>query len=661
MQTKTTLFRKSVELGIGLFTITSLLLAGCGGGSGSAPSTGTPPVSTNTTPFPINATYATFNSVSQSITLLGLAYGIMDTVTNVQTLTPQVFLGQVAYASSSSSVLSGPVNSTITATNYYSVNPYKNLGAVSTGIYTVYANQVALPATALIGATGNFDTGKDFSDSTQTTTLDTFVETWSLSPSSTTNTANFCIKTVYKAIARTATSGTSTSCLNIDANGNILTVQLIQSQGGQTVTLDSSSIVPILTVPEMPTISSVTAGAGLATIYIAPPLNNGGSAITSYTVTAIPSSPTLLGNITATSSAMPITISNLTGGIAYRFTVTATNSSGISPTATTTNTVTPAIGPAFYISSSLAGYTPVAFPGLGGIATDSSGNIYVSDLINYAIRKITPAGVASTLAGSGSPGSLDGTGTAASFFYPNGVAVDSAGNVYVADTFNSKIRKITPLGVVTTLAGSGAQGNLNGTGVTATFNRPFGIAVDNTGNVYVADSYSYQIRKIDTLGVVTTLAGSGISGNINGTGTGASFGFPNGIAVDGSGNVYVADRGSNEIRVVTPAGVVTTMAGSGSIGSANGTGTTATLAPDAVAVDSSGNVYVAEGFNHDLRKITPAGVVTTFVLTGNTVITNSTGAAIQLSGPSGVSVDGSGNIYVSDSASSSILKLTLVP
>ncbi|MDP6772479.1 MAG: Ig-like domain-containing protein, partial [Anaerolineales bacterium] len=155
-----------------------------------------------------------------------------------------------------------------------------------------------------------------------------------------------------------------------------------------------------------------------------------------------------------------------------------------------------------------------------------------------------------TLAGSGSIGSADGTGTAASFKYPEGLAVDFIGNVYVADTWNHLIRKITPAGVVTTLAGSGYEGSANGTGTAASFRLPSGIAVDGSGNVYVADHTNNRIRKITSAGVVTTLAGSGSEGSADGTGTAASFYYPAGVAVDGSGNVYVAGHGNHLIRKI---------------------------------------------------------------------------------------------------------------
>ena len=210
------------------------------------------------------------------------------------------------------------------------------------------------------------------------------------------------------------------------------------------------------------------------------------------------------------------------------------------------------------------------------VAVDGSGNIYVTDVFN-TIRKVTPGGVVSTLAGlAANSGSSDGTGSAARFNQPTGVAVDSSGNVYVADTYNNAIRKVTPEGVVTTLAGlPGSLGGSDGTGSAARFGQPYGIAVDSSGNVYVADDYNATIRKVTPGGVVTTLAGlAGSQGSIDGTGSAARFGILRGLAMDSSGNIYVADVAYSTIRNVTPAGVVTTLAG-GSQGSSDGTGSAA--------------------------------------------------------------------------------------
>lgn len=240
-----------------------------------------------------------------------------------------------------------------------------------------------------------------------------------------------------------------------------------------------------------------------------------------------------------------------------------------------------------------------------GVAADASGNVYVADFGSQKIRKISPAGVVTTLAGSGAVGDVDGTGTAASFYSPHGIAVDALGNVYVAERDNNKIRKITPAGVVTTLAGSGFQGSTDANGVAATFNQPHGIAVDAAGNVYVADRSNQKIRKIIPNGDVTTLAGSGIAGAADGQGTAATFSEPVSIAVDGSGNLYVADNSNHKVRKITASGLVTTLAGSGAMGDTDGVGAAASFSHlYGVAVDAiPGYVYVADRLNHKIRKI----------------------------------------------------------
>jgi sugar lactone lactonase YvrE len=300
-----------------------------------------------------------------------------------------------------------------------------------------------------------------------------------------------------------------------------------------------------------------------------------------------------------------------------------------------------------------------------GVAVDGSGNVYVADRDNSTIRKITPAGLVSTLAGSaGQNGGTDGTGSAAHFFHPFGVAVDGSGNIYVADTYNSSIRKITPAGAVTTLAGSASQlGSADGTGSAARFHYPYGVAVDGSGNVYVADSGNSTIRKITPAGAVTTLAGSaGQTGSTDATGSAARFYYPSSVTVDGSGNVYVADMSNSTIRKISPAGAVSTLAGSASqFGSADGTGSAARFSnPCGMAVDGSGNVYVADMLNSTIRKITtPAGVVRTLAgSAGQTGSTDGAGSAARFYNPLGVAVDGSGNIYVADRYNSTIRKIT---
>ena len=308
--------------------------------------------------------------------------------------------------------------------------------------------------------------------------------------------------------------------------------------------------------------------------------------------------------------------------------------------------------------------TSARFNGPNGIAVDSSGNVFVADNVNCTIRKITAGRLVSTFAGlAGGAASLDGRGSAARLNGPNSVAVNHAGTVYVADETGNTIRKITSGGVVSTLAGlADVAGSANGTGSAARFNHPEGVCVDNLTNVYVADQYNHTIRKISPGGAVTTLAGlAGVSGSANGTGSAARFNNPSSVAVDDAGIIYVADYFNETIRKITPAGAVSTLAGSpGLTGSANGTGSAARFdAPYGVAVDRSGNVYVAEVNNCTIRKITPGAVVSTVAgLAGATGSADGIGAAARFAGPNAVAVDAATNLYVADSSNFTIRKIT---
>jgi hypothetical protein len=294
---------------------------------------------------------------------------------------------------------------------------------------------------------------------------------------------------------------------------------------------------------------------------------------------------------------------------------------------------------------------------------DATGNVYVADTYNQAIRKITAAGVVSTLAGAAPvSGSTDGAGAAARFTYPKDVAVDASGNLFVADTGNQTIRKITAAGDATTLVGTaGVRGSVDGTGAAASFNGPLGLAVDASGNMYVADANNSTIRKITAAGVVSTLAGTAVLGSTDGTGAAARFNTPTSVAVDASGNVYVADSYNFTIRKITAAGVVTTLAGTAGVrGGVDGTGAAASFwYPQGVAVDTLGNVYVADTYNHTIRKITAAGVVTTLAGTaGAWGSTDGTGAAARFFYPTSVDMDASGNVYVADTYNNTLRKIT---
>ena len=288
-----------------------------------------------------------------------------------------------------------------------------------------------------------------------------------------------------------------------------------------------------------------------------------------------------------------------------------------------------------------------------GVAADSANNIYVADPTNSVIRKFTPQGVMSVLAGSViAQGGADGTGSAARFQQPEKIAADNLGNLYVADNGNSTIRKITPSGVVSTFAGTaGTSGSADGTGAAAQFMYPSAVATDAAGDVFVADAGNKTIRKITPSGVVSTFAGTaGTFGSADGTGAAAQFGSIRGVATDSAGNVYVADEWFCTVRKITPVAVVSTFAGTpGTCVSKDGVGTAAGFQyPSDVATDSAGNVYVADG---SIRKITPAGVVST--LAGSTV-TSSTGGAdgpvatATFGLPLALTADSAGNLYVAD-------------
>jgi sugar lactone lactonase YvrE len=293
-----------------------------------------------------------------------------------------------------------------------------------------------------------------------------------------------------------------------------------------------------------------------------------------------------------------------------------------------------------------------------GIALDGSGNIYLADAYNNRIRKITPAGVVTTLAGSGKEGFADGMGKDAVFNGPAGIAIDRDGNIYTAEWKGHRVRKITPAGVVTTLAGSGKAGFADGTGAEASFNTPQGVAVDASGNVYVSESGNHRIRKISPSGVVTTVAGSGKPGFADGTGAEANFKSPTGIALDAVGNVYVSDTGNHQIRKITPSGVVTTLAGSGKPGFQDGQGTKASFnVPFGLAVDRNGNIYVADMGNHRIRKITPDGFVTTLAGSGKAAAEDGYSTAASFNLPWGVAIDEFGAVYVSDQENHKIRKI----
>jgi len=284
-----------------------------------------------------------------------------------------------------------------------------------------------------------------------------------------------------------------------------------------------------------------------------------------------------------------------------------------------------------------------------GLTIDKAGNLYVSDCTDNKIRKIASDGTVTTFAGSGSMGAVDGNSMSSSFNYPQGLAVDDDGNLYVADTYNNEIRKIAKDGTVSTLAGNTTAGSNDNIGALARFNHPSGIVADIWGNIYVSDTENHKIRKISATGVVTTFAGTGAQGDADGAASQASFAFPAGLAMDANGNLYVADSYNNKIRMITPDGQVSTLAGSGSAGSKDSTGINASFnQPKGISVDQGGNVWVADSYNQSIRKISTTGLVSTIAGNGSLGTTDGISFASSFNSPSGIVVDGTGNLYVSD-------------
>lgn len=301
------------------------------------------------------------------------------------------------------------------------------------------------------------------------------------------------------------------------------------------------------------------------------------------------------------------------------------------------------------------------FNGPHSVVCDGQGNVYVADRNNNKIRRINSAGVVSTFAGSGNIGSTDGTGTNATFFEPWGIACDAAGNVYVADTKNYKIRKITPAGVVTTIAGTGVSGTTNGPVAAAEFAFPTGIAITSDGTIYVAEFMTHTIRKIAN-GTVSNLAGASfLSGDVDGTGALARFDHPHSLAIAKDGSLLVSDVFNNKIKRVSSAGVVTTYAGSGIAGFANGTATSAQFDfPLGLAIDSTGGVYVGDINNYIIRKIA-AGVVSTFAGTqGTSGFADGPALQAQFNSPSGLAFNFAENaIWIGDEGNELLRKTTL--
>ena len=352
------------------------------------------------------------------------------------------------------------------------------------------------------------------------------------------------------------------------------------------------------------------------------------------------------------------------------------------------------------IITTLAGNRKAAFAGDGGpatsaslnwpagVAVDAAGNVYIGDTNNHRVRKVSPDGTITTIAGDGYTLGIDGRlrgdggpATRASLNYPMGVAVDAAGTLYIADNWNHRIRRVSPQGTITTVAGSGAAfltgffgGGFSGDGgpgTKAELNLPIGVAVDTGGRLYIADSENHRIRMVTPEGTITTVAGNGFIDSAGfppfigdgGPATNAPLYFPVGVALDAAGSFYIADSEHVRVRKVGPDGIITTVAGNGAnrFSGDGGLSASATLnSPQAVAVDATGNLYIADGGNRRIRRVGPDGIITTVAGAGDAGSSGDGGAATSasLGFVTGVTVDAANNLYIADPGNNRVRKVT---
>ena len=303
-----------------------------------------------------------------------------------------------------------------------------------------------------------------------------------------------------------------------------------------------------------------------------------------------------------------------------------------------------------------------AFSGIWGITIDANGNLYIGDTNNNRIRKLSPAGVATTISGTNFQGNIDGPVASATFGLPFGVALDSHGNIFLTNMGWNNIREISVAGIVSTFAGdpTGHPGSTEGIGTAARFHTPLGIAIDANDNVFVVDADNNKIRKITPAGVVTTLAGNGQVGATDGIGSAASFNQAFGIGLDASNNLYVVEAGNNKIRKVTQSGDVTTFAGSGAKGSTDGPALSASFnAPIGIVEDHSGNFYITDESNALIRMITPDGYVSTVAGNGTLATVDGVGHSAGFNYPLGITIDAAGALYVGDNGSGTVRKIVI--
>jgi len=362
-------------------------------------------------------------------------------------------------------------------------------------------------------------------------------------------------------------------------------------------------------------------------------------------------------NVTSTTAQSGGTISSI-GSSAITENGVCYSASNATPTINDIKVTAPIISTSYSFTANLTGLTPSATYHVRAYATNAYGTSYGS-VVTFSTSSTLSgvSGLVSTFAGSGTAGFNDGTGTTALFSNPGGMASDASGNIYVCDVFNNRIRKIAPDGTVTTIAGSGVAGNIDGPALSAQFYAPQGLAVDAQGNVFIADYGNNLIRELEaSTGSVKTVAGNGIPGYVDGeVFKTAEFNGPCALAIDANNVIYVADRNNNAIRKINTNGTTNTVAGTKAAGYFNTTQNAANLvyayfrSPSGLALDANGNIYVADIGNSAIRKITSTGVVTT--------IAGGPGQSSLLGSPAALAMDKQGNFLIADE-SGRIIELT---
>jgi sugar lactone lactonase YvrE/Tol biopolymer transport system component len=459
---------------------------------------------------------------------------------------------------------------------------------------------------------------------------------------------------------------------------------------GYALTASATGVTPATTAA-----FSVVPAAASQLVFVTPP---------SLSLLNQPLSPTVAvaiedtyGNVVNSSASVTVAVGSQPGGLALSGTKTVTSGNGVAtfnglivapvvagqflpppytltltahasglPDVTSPSFVETNVSAASVITT-VAGNGTLGFSGDGGpataaelhapvgVAVDAAGDLYIADYNNQRVRKVSPSGTITTVAGGGNSGLGDGgPATAAALARPSGVGVDVAGDLYIADTFNNRVREVSPSGTITTVAGNGTAG-FSGDGGPATaaeLDGPSGVAVDAAGDVYIADTVNGRVRQVSPSGTITTVAGNGTAGfsGDGGPATAAELSYPYGVAVDAAGDLYIPDASNNRIRKVSPSGTITTVAGGGSDLGNGGLATAAELAnPEGVAVDAAGDLYIADYDTQRIREVTPSGTITTVAGGGNSSVYDGEPATTaELVFPSGVAVDAAGDLYIAD-------------